>query len=58
MSDLGKDTYERVSVIAEALPDDKREEFAALLTDLYRHPSSETRWGSIRHWLKDSGWWH
>ena len=58
MSDLGKDMYERVSAIAEALPDTRREEFAALLEDLQRNaidPGS-IRGNSIRRWLKDAGW--
>lgn len=59
MLELTKQLYERIATIAEALPDDKREEFAALLDDLQRnamHPQSVRRL-PIRRWLKDAGWW-
>jgi predicted ATPase len=55
---MSKRTYESIATIAEALPDHKREEFAALLEDLQRnmiHPDS-TRRVAIRRWLADAGW--
>jgi hypothetical protein len=58
MSELTKQVYERISTIAEGLPEAKREEFAALLDDLQRvsmHPDSLRRL-AIRRWLKDAGW--
>lgn len=59
MSELTKRTYESIADIAEALPEAKREEFAAFLDDLQRkamHPDSMRRL-AIRRWLKDAGWW-
>jgi hypothetical protein len=57
-SEVGKITYERIATIAEALPEEKREEFAALLDDLQRtsmHPDSLRRM-AIRRWLRDIRW--
>jgi len=58
MDNVSKRTYESIATIAEALPETKREEFAALLEDLQRvamYPDSLRRLG-IRRWLRDAGW--
>ena len=55
---VSKKTYESVSSIAEALPESKREEFAALMDDLQRNaiPNGSIRRIGIRRWIKDAGW--
>lgn len=57
-AEVSKVTYERIGTIAEALPEHKREEFAALLDDLQRAaiPNGSIRRTAIRRWLRDIAW--
>lgn len=52
-------TYETVGVIADALPESEREQFAVLLTVLARPTDPQRqaeRMNGVRRWLHDAGW--
>ena len=57
-AETSKRTYETIANLAEALPEHKREEFAALLDELQRTaiPTGSIRRVALRRWLADAGW--
>jgi hypothetical protein len=51
--------YETAAVVATALPEAEREQFAALLAHLSRPTDPDrqrVRANGARRWLRDSGW--
>jgi hypothetical protein len=53
-----KDVYEEAGALAELLPADQRERFAALLlsvADPYGSPNAVARETAVRRWARDAG---